>query len=166
VLPVDFILKVVWSSSVLWILLGGGVKESEFLGSRPNSSFWLASQTFLNHVGRHLDHLTGAAVLVDLVSMLKRLVASQERRRKCESSADDDTSSSVQSSASHCTHPEACKPDVEVSKGAIETKDQTISGYSLFEMLLEGDQFRSFRSETSFRLRPGSSLLYMENNTR
>jgi hypothetical protein len=116
--------------------------KSEFSAHGQELVHAVASD-FLNHVGRHLDHLHGAAVLVDLVGLLKKLVASN---------AGVDTSSSVQALPLVYTL-KLVNQMVKCRKGALlKQKDQTISELSsLFEMLLEGDQFQKlpFRAQAA-----------------
>jgi hypothetical protein len=119
--------------------------KSEFSAHGQELVHAVASD-FLNHVGRHLDHQHGAAVLVDLVGMLKRLVASQGK-----DGASDDTSSVQALPLVHTL--KLVNQMVKCRKGALlKQKDQTISELSsMFEMLLEGDQFQKlpFRAQAA-----------------
>jgi hypothetical protein len=127
-----------------------GGEKSEFSSHGQELVHSVASD-FLNHVGRHLDHLHGAAVLVDIVGMLKRLVASQGKHGGNESSAGDDTSSVQALPLVYML--KLVNQMVKCRKGALlKQKDQTISELSsLFEMLLEGDQFQKlpFRAQAA-----------------
>jgi hypothetical protein len=106
---------------------------------------------FVNHICRHLDPFHGAAVLVDVVGMLKRLVASQEKTGANKLSAGNDTSSVQALPLVHML--KLVNQMVRCRKGALlKQKDQTISELSsLFEMLLEGDQFQKlpFRAQAA-----------------
>jgi hypothetical protein len=100
------------------------------------------ASAFFSKVCFHLDAFHAAAVLIDVVGALKRLVASQEKGGTNESDVGDTLSSAQAVSLVHSL--QLVNQMVNNRSGALlRQKDQSVPELSaLFEMLLEGDQFQ------------------------